>query len=131
MSTSRLALLSLGILSAIGPAYAQTCSRLVSNFQLLPVVKVGQCPVGYYADSGFCVPNEGIRQALAAIKSVNGACPFLFFPSGDYCLSPANYPNFVISRIGNTCPRGWSNQQSLFCVKLCDAIYPDALRKKF
>ncbi len=101
------------------PAEAQQCSQISLNLELVPLKKVGDCPIGFYEESQYCVPNEG--QGQAAIRQLNGRCPFQFQPSGAYCLAPATYPNFVIEQISRDCPRGWFQQEG-FCVKECPPL---------
>lgn len=113
----------------VGTAKAQVCSAVAANLQLIPLASQGECPLGYFWDSSYCVPNEGPGQALPAIKKVDGQCPLGFFPSNEYCLSPRNYSNFVILKIGKTCPRYWNAQQNGYCVKLCPAVNREKIDK--
>ena len=115
--------------SAAGSANAQTCSAVAANLQLIPLAREGECPLGYFQESNYCVPNEGLGQALAAIQKVDGRCPLAFFPSGDYCLSPRNYSNFVILKTGETCPRYWNEQQKGYCVKQCPTVNRERVNK--
>ncbi len=106
-------------LSSITPALAQQCSQISLNLELVPLQKIGDCPIGFYEESNYCVPNNGQRQA--AIRQVKGQCPFQFQPSGSYCLAPVAYSNFVIEQTSQDCPRGWVQQQG-FCVKECPPL---------
>lgn len=104
------------------PLGAQQCSQISLNLELIPLRKIGECPIGFYEESQYCIPNEGQKQA--AIRKVNGQCPFQFQPSGDYCLAPQTYPNFVIEQISQDCPRGWFKQEG-FCIKECPPLQLD------
>lgn len=101
------------------PVVAQQCSQISLNLELVPLKKSGDCPIGFYEESQYCVPNDGQRQA--AVRQVNGQCPFQFQASGNYCLAPIAYANFVIEQISDSCPRGWVQQQG-FCVKECPPL---------
>ena len=112
------------------PALAQQCSQISLNLELVPLKKTGDCPIGFYEESNYCVPNDNQRQA--AVRQVQGQCPFQFQASGNYCLAPVNYPNFVIEQASQDCPRGWVQQQG-FCVKECPPLQVqlrDALLQK-
>jgi hypothetical protein len=80
-----------------------------------PLRKVGGCPLGYYASSGYCVPSSS-GNTRGAIEKVGGSCPLGFYASGNYCLSSPSNNREAIQKTGNSCPLGWFSSAS-YCVK--------------
>jgi hypothetical protein len=112
-------------------ALAQTCSRAAKLLEARPLEVTDQerCPLGYFKDSSYCIPNPGGAQVPFAIKQLEGKCPHEFTRSGSFCLSPSSYSDFVIEKRANSCPRGWITQMQSFCVKPCPPFDPDKSRQ--
>ena len=70
---------------AIAPAVASISVAQASPFgrQPLPVPRIGNCPHGWLASGGSCVPS-GSKQD--AIPRTGGSCPWGWLASGAYCL---------------------------------------------
>jgi hypothetical protein len=49
-----------------------------------PVQKRGQCPIGYYTQSGYCVPFSTTKQP--AIEKTGRDCPVGWYTQNGYCV---------------------------------------------
>lgn len=47
-----------------------------------PVIKAGQCPLGYYTQGAYCVP---ARLSTPPAIQADGQCPFGWYSQGYYC----------------------------------------------
>ena len=103
---------------------SQTCSRAAKIFEIrpLPIEIKEKCPIGYIKDSGYSIPNPSGGTVRFAIKQEQGSCPSPFTKSGSFCLSPSNYPNFIIKKSAESCPRGWVKQFNHYCLKPCPSF---------
>ena len=103
---------------------SQTCSRAAKIFEIRPLPRDIKeiCPIGYIKDTGSCIPNPSGGTVRFAIKQEQGSCPSPFTKSGSFCLSPSNYPNFIIKKSAESCPRGWVKQFNHYCLKPCPSF---------
>jgi hypothetical protein len=81
----------------------------------VPLPRVGSCPLGYYAASGYCVPSHAVKTGDAIQKS-GGTCPFGYYSSGNYCVSNPSNRQDAIQKTGSSCPLGWLSSGA-YCVK--------------
>jgi hypothetical protein len=81
----------------------------------MPLPKVGSCPLGYYAASGYCVPSRSPHTGEAIQKS-GGSCPLGYYSSGNYCVSNPRNRQEAIQKTGSSCPLGWLSSGA-YCVK--------------
>lgn len=104
---------AMGFWAAVGLALALGINAAHSS--PLPLPKVGICPLGYYAASGYCVPSRSPHTG-EAIQKCGGSCPFGFYSSGNYCVSTPNNRQDTIQKTGSSCPFGWFSSGA-YCVK--------------
>jgi len=81
----------------------------------VPLPRMGSCPLGYYAASGYCLPNRSVN-AGGAIQKTGGSCPFDYYSSGNYCVSNPSNRQDAIQKTGSSCPLGWFSSGA-YCVK--------------
>jgi hypothetical protein len=99
--------------AAVGLALALGIQTAYSS--PVPLPRVGGCPLGYYAASGYCVPSRAVKTGDAIQKS-DGTCPFGYYGSGSYCVSNPSNRQDAIQKTGSSCPLGWFSSGA-YCVK--------------
>jgi hypothetical protein len=99
------AALGLALAPGIPPAYSAP----------VPLPRVGGCPLGYYAASGYCIPSRAVKTGDAVQKS-GGTCPFGYYSSGNYCVTNPSNGREAIQKTGSSCPLGWFSSGA-YCVK--------------
>ena len=67
-----------------------------------PVLRVGNCPAGYYSSGSYCMPTSA--SSPSAIPKV-GNCPAGYYSSSAYCIQSSPGP-VAIPRV-STCPAGY------------------------
>ena len=82
---------------------------------VLPLPKVGSCPLGYYSSGGYCVPSSG-GNSHGAIEKREAGCPLGFYSSGSYCVSSPSNEREAIQKTAKGCPLGWYSSDG-YCVK--------------
>lgn len=79
-----------------------------------PLVKNGNCPMGYWERGSYCIPLNDTHAAAGPVVK-NGDCPMGYWTRGGYCIPLNDNVNPVIPKVGD-CPMGyfWKNN---YCVK--------------
>jgi hypothetical protein len=54
--------------------------------QVIPLTQVNSlCPLGYYGQSGYCIPTKSINTYNQSINSANDTCPLGSYRNNGYC----------------------------------------------
>lgn len=54
--------------------------------QIIPLTQVNSfCPLGYYGQSGYCIPTKSTNSSNQSINSANDTCPLGTYRNNGYC----------------------------------------------
>jgi hypothetical protein len=59
--------------------------------QVIPLTQVNSmCPVGYYGQTGYCIPTKSINSYNQSINSSGNTCPVGTYRNNGYCTGYRN-----------------------------------------
>lgn len=85
-------------------------SFAATSAPVVPVIKNGPCPPGYYTSGNYCTPGD---RATPLIEK-SGPCPPGYYTSGNYCAGRSD-SRLAVPKVG-PCPPGYYTSGN-YCIK--------------